>query len=239
MGRKFVVAPRCDLTSVPRRCSDGSSGGVTGTQNDKYEPLPGLLSLPAFLYRKLGPRARLAAKVGAGLLVAGVIVASVVLLPRIAESNRERAEKERRDAAAALAERRRKLIAEQRPQRGRAEPDLSRAALVQQVEGQILADARARAAAGKLSGPAAKRVECERIKHGQDPKLDRVAYDCIAVTSDLPTIDNSPRGVIGHPFRAVIHFSTGRFTWCKVSGRPNEGDLASRALLAIPRACSL
>jgi hypothetical protein len=212
---------------------------VTGTQNDKYEPLPGLLSLPAFFYRKLGARGRLAAKVGAGLLVAGVIVASVVLLPRIAESKRELTAKERRDAAAALAERRRKLIAEQRPQRGRAEPGISRAAKVQQVEEQILADARARAAAGKLSGPAAKRVECERIEYGQDPKLDRVAYDCIAVTSDLPTVDNSPGGVIGHPFRAVIHFSTGRFTWCKVSSRPNEGDLASHALVAIPRACSL
>jgi hypothetical protein len=77
-------------------------------------------------------------------------------------------------------------------------------------------------------------VECERIGHGQDPKLDRVAYDCVAVTSDLPTIDDSPVGVIGHPFRAVIHFSTGRFTWCRVSGRPNEGDLASRALVAVP-----
>jgi hypothetical protein len=212
---------------------------VTGTQNDKYEPLPGLLALPAFLYRKLGSRGRLAAKVGAGILLVGVTMASIVLLPRIAESNRERAEKERREDAAALAERRRKLIAEQRPQRGQAEPGPSRAALVQQVEEQILADARARAAAGKLTGPAAKRVECERIKHGQDPKLDRVAYDCIAVTSDLPTIDNSPGGVIGYPFRAVIHFSTGRFTWCRVSGRPNEGDLASRALVAIPRACSL
>ena len=212
---------------------------MTGTQNDKYEPLPGLLSLPAFLYRKLGARGRLAAKVGASLLLVGVTVASIVLLPRIAESNRERAEKEGREAAAALAERRRKLIAEQRPQRARAEPGRSRAALVQQVEEQILADARARAAAGKLSGPAAKRVDCEGIKYGQDPKLDRVAYDCIAVTSDLPTIDNSPGGVIGHPFRAVIHFSTGRFTWCKVSGRPNEGDLASRTPVAIPRACSL
>jgi hypothetical protein len=238
-GRKFVVAPRCDPAPTAPRSSDGSSGDVTRTQNDKYEPLPGLLSLPGFLYRKLGARGRLAVKVGVGVLLVGVTVASVVLLPRIAESNRERAAKERRDAAAALAERRRKLIAEQRPQRGRADPSLSPAALVQQVEEQVLADARARAVAGKLSGPAAKRVECERIGHGQDPKLDRVVYDCVAVTSDLPTIDNSRGGVIGHPFRAVIHFSTGRFAWCKVSGRPNEGDIASRALLAIPRACSL
>ena len=96
------------------------------------------------------------------------------------------------------------------------------------LEVRILSDARARVAAGDLSGPAAKRVECEPVQHGQDPEGARVAYECLAVTSDLPSIDASPGGVIGHPFRAVIHFPTGRLTWCKVSGRPAEGGLTSR-----------
>jgi hypothetical protein len=211
---------------------------VTGTKNDRYEPLPGLLSLPAFLYRKLSPRGRMAMKVGGGILVVGAAVAAIVLVPQIAESNRERAEQERRDAAAAEAERRRALAAEQRPRRARAERGLSRAALVSELEDEILADARARAANGKLGGPPARRVECEPIRHGQDPKGDRVAYDCTAVTSDLPSIGNSGGGAIGHPFRAVVQFTTGRLTWCKVSGRTVE-DLVSRRGLRTPRACSL
>jgi hypothetical protein len=211
---------------------------VTGTPNDRYEPLPGLLSLPAFLYRKLGRRGRMAVKAGGGIFVAGAAVATIVLVPNIAESNRERAEEERRDAAAAQAERRRRLAVEQRPRRARATPGLSRAALVSTLEDEILADARARAADGKLGGPAAKRVECELIRDGQAPRRDRVAYDCTAVTSDLPSIGNSGGGVIGHPFRAVIHLSAGRLTWCKVSGRTVE-DLVSHPGLRIPRVCSL
>jgi hypothetical protein len=211
---------------------------VTGTQNDRYEPLPGLLSLPAFLYRKLGARGRMAVKVGAGMFVVGATVATIVLVPEIAESNRERAEQERRDAAAALAERRRRLAAEQRPQHGRAKPGLSRAALVSELEDEILADARARAADGTLAGPAAKRVECELIPHGQDPKGDRIAYNCTAVTSDLPSVGTSGGGVTGHPFRAVVNFSSERLTWCKVSGRTIE-DIVSGAGVMIPRACSL
>jgi hypothetical protein len=211
---------------------------VPAAQNDRYDPLPGFLSLPSFLYRKLGPRGRVAAKVGGGLFVVAVSVAAIVLLPRIAESNREREAAERRQAVAALATRVERLKAEQRPQRGRADAGASRVAVLMELEQAILADARARATAGKLRGPAASRVECEPLAGG-DPGAARVAYDCIAVTSDLPSIEDSPRGVIGHPFRAVADYSTGRFTWCKVSGRPGEGSLTSEGLVRIPRACSV
>jgi hypothetical protein len=205
-------------------------------QDDRYEPLPGLLSLPAFLYRKLGLRGRMAIKVGGGMLVVAITAAVIVLAPRISESRRERSETERREAAAALAEQRRRLAEEQRPHRAQANPAASRAALIPQLEGGIMADVRARVEAGKLSGPAAKRVECEPFPHGQDPKGSRVVYDCLAVTSDLPsTQQNSPKGAIGHWFRGVVDFSRGRLTWCKVSGRP-VGDTSPSNLL--PPACS-
>jgi hypothetical protein len=211
---------------------------VGAPQNDRYEPLPGLLSLPGFLYRKLGPRGRLAVKVGGTLFVVAAIAATIVLAPRIAESNREREATERRDAEAALVARVRRLRAEQRPQRGRADAGASRAAVVGELEAGILADARARATRGRLHGPPAKRVECEPLA-GADASAARVAYDCIAVTSDLPSGESLPGGVIGHPFRAVADFSTGRFTWCKVSPRPGEGSLSRKDLVVrIPRACS-
>jgi hypothetical protein len=208
---------------------------VPAPQDERYEPLPGLLSLPSFLYRKLGPGGRIAVKIGGALLVVVVTVAAIVLVPRIAESNRERSAQERRDAAAALAERRRQLTREQRPHRAQAEPDGSRAAVLAELRAGILADARSRAAAGDLPGPAARRVECTPLT-GADAGADRVPYDCIAVTSDLPS--GSVGGVIGHPFRAVADYSTGRVTWCKVSGRPGEGSLTSAGLVRLPRACS-
>lgn len=207
-------------------------------QDDRYEPLPGLLSLPSFLYRKLGPRGRMAAKVGGALFIVAVTVAAIVLLPRIAESNRERKAEERREAKAALAARIERLRAEQRPQRGRAEAGASRAAVLTELRAAILADARARTAAGKLHGPAPKRVECEPLRGG-NPGAARMAYDCIAVTSDLPSGDRSRGGVLGHPFRAVADFSARSFTWCKVSGRPGEGSVTSEVLVRIPRACSV
>ena len=204
-------------------------------QNERYEPLPGLLSLPSFRYRKLGPGGRMAVKVGGTLLVVAVAAAAIVLVPRIAESNRERSAQERRDAAAALAARRERLIAEQRPHRAKAEPGASRAAVFAALRGGILADARARTAAGELHGPAAGRVECKPLT-GADAASGRVPYDCIAITSDLPA--GAVGGVIGHPFRAVADYSNGRVTWCKVSGRPGEGSLTSAGLVRLPRACS-
>jgi hypothetical protein len=210
---------------------------VAAPQNDRYEPLPGLLSLPSFLYRKLGPRARVAVKVGGTVFVVAIAVVAIVLLPRIAESNRERSDQERREAAAALAARVRQLKAEQRPQRARAEAPAPRSALIAELEKAILADARARAAAGKLHGPPAKRVECKPLA-GADPGAARVPYDCIAVTSDLASSESSPGGVLGHPFRGVVDFSTGRLTWCKVSGRPGEGGFTTKGMVRIPRACS-
>ena len=205
-------------------------------RNDKYEPLPGLLSLPGFLYRKLGPGGRMAVKLGGGLFVVGLTVAAIVLLPRIAETNRAREASERRAAAEALAETRRRVVAEQRPHRARASADASRGAVLAELEDRILADARARVAAGRLRGPAPKRVQCE-LPTGADAGASRVPYDCTAVTSDLPSIGGSSRGVIGHPYRAVVRYSTGRLTWCKVSGRASSA-LASKAVPPLPRACS-
>jgi hypothetical protein len=210
---------------------------VPAPQNDRYDPLPGFLALPGFLYRKLGARGRIAVKVGGGVFVVAVVVATIVLAPRIAESNREREAAERREAEAALAARVRRIRVEQRPHRGRAEAGVSRDAAVTELESAILADARSRAAAGKLQGPAASRVQCEPLGGG-DPSAARVAYDCVAVTSDLPSSAGSPGGVIGHPFRAVVVFSTGRLTWCKVSGRPGEGAFTNEGVVTLPRACS-
>jgi hypothetical protein len=211
---------------------------VPAPQQDRYEPLPGLLQLPSFLYRKLGRRGRIAAALAGALLLVAAVAAAVVLVPRIADTKRERADRERRDAAAAALERRRRLTEEQRPHRGRAEPSESRSAVLSELRAAILADARARAASGTLPGPAAKSVRCRALT-AAGPPAKRVPYDCVAVTSRLPSDADLPQGVIGHPFRAVADYSTGRYTWCKVSGRAGEGGLSAKdPAVSLPRACS-
>ena len=207
-------------------------------QDDRYEPLPGLLSLPSFLYRKLGPGRRMAVKVGGTVLVVAVTVAAIVLVPKISESNRERSAQERRDAAAALADRRRRLIEEQRPHRARAAPGASDTAVLAALHDEILADARHRAEAGEASGPPAKRVSCTQLAQTDGGTI--VSYRCIAVTSALPRTDSTPGGVLGHPYRAVVHFPSRSLTWCKLSGRAGEGGFTEGDIaVRIPAACSL
>jgi hypothetical protein len=198
---------------------------------DRYEPLPGLLSIPAFLVRRLGPRGRRILAVVAGVVLVGAVVAAVILIPRITESKRDNAERERQDAARALAAERTRLIAEQRPHHGAAPAGSAQAVIVAKLQRAILTDARSRVSAGHMPGPPAKRVNCEPITHRPN------GYRCLAVTSDLPDTGSTARGSVGHPFAAVVHPDTGRFSWCKVSGRPGELSIQSRFLVKLPREC--
>jgi hypothetical protein len=140
---------------------------VRGEAGDRYEPLPGLLELPKFVWQRLSPTAKVAV---AGLALAA-IVAAIVLAPVIQRSREDhaRAEAERsaRIQSQILAETRR----EQRPRFGRgraARADVgARRALVGSAVDSIRADASARAAAGEFSGPILS-VRCEPYPPGVD-----------------------------------------------------------------------
>lgn len=198
---------------------------------DRYEPLPSLLSIPASLIRRLGPRGRKALAVVAAIALIGAVVAALTLVPRITEAKRDNAARAQRDAARRLAERRARLLVEQRPHRGAAPTGSGRATILAELQSAILTDARERVAGGDLPGPPARRVECEPLDHRPG------GYQCIAVTSDLPITDTTVGGAIGHPFAAIVDYETGRFTWCKVSGRPGEQSIEEKFLVKLPRAC--
>ncbi len=83
--------------------------------------------------------------VGAALL-AGAVVAAIVLGPRIAESNRQHAAEQRRAERRAAAQELARLKAEQRPRTG----TLAGGAFIAGVERAITRDARARQATGEL-----------------------------------------------------------------------------------------
>src|SRR5215211_4300019 len=70
-----------------------SSLGVQGEVDDRYEPLPGMLQLPGYVWRRLGRPAKI------GIVVAAVaaVVAAILAAPSIQRSNEEhsRAEAEK------------------------------------------------------------------------------------------------------------------------------------------------
>jgi hypothetical protein len=115
----------------------------------------------------------------------------------------------------------------------------------------VLADARRRAAAGELDGPI-RDVTCEEYPRsvagrGADQDLSKPAgnYSCIAVTArfsgseggDQAAYAQSEAGVIGHPYRIRIAFGSGRYAFCRVSGRPGEGSLQALQAVTVPRVC--
>jgi hypothetical protein len=96
---------------------------------------------------------------------------------------------------------------------------------------------------GELTHPIL-RVECERYPrgaHGEDPATDLASpagrYSCLAVTADAPRTRTQDASSIGYPYRALVDFPKGRFTYCKVSGRPGEGSLTRESSVRVPAAC--
>jgi hypothetical protein len=211
--------------------------------SERYEPLPGVAGMPKWVWGKL-PRA---GRIAVGLLPFIVVALVLLLAPGIDESKDRRAESERQQRAQQTAERVAQLRAEQRPRFERGTPagrDLAaRASLVASLPIAIQADARQRVAAGALDGPI-RSVECEpypRTVDGRgahlDPSQATGRYSCLAVTRTAPATERNEASSIGHPYRVLVHFDTGRFAFCKVSGRPGEGSIGSQIPVPVPEAC--
>lgn len=221
-------------------------------RSDRYEPLPGLTEIPAFLIRKLSPRGRKIAAIAGPLMLVAIGVALAISIPKISETKADRAAAERHAAqvreAALVAE----LKAEQRLRSGAGTPSRglegaaaidARHTLASQLGAAVQGDAAARVRSGEFTH-AVQRVECERYPRGargEDPATDLAnpigRYACLAVTADAPRTEKSNPSSIGYPYRAAVNFPTGRFTYCKVSGRPGEGSLTRKFPVRVPVAC--
>ena len=219
---------------------------------DRYEPLPGLLEIPGFLIRKIPPRARRPAAITAAILLAAAVVALVISIPAITESKGERAASERQTERERRAQRIAELQAELRLRTGRGEAARgldgaaaldARHALAADLVAAVHDDALARVQSGEFN-QSVERVECERFPRGvgvPDPAADLSKatgrYSCLAITADAPKVETNQASSIGYPYRALVHFETGRFSYCKISGRPGEGSLTRQFPVKVPPAC--
>jgi hypothetical protein len=233
---------------LPQPVASGKSTEPGRKRPDRYEPVPGLVELPGWLWRKTGRRFRIAAVVA----LLGVVALAIALAPGIQESKQERRVSERRERAEQRARLIRELEAEQQPRFGRstsvAAPDAeaaeqlaSRGRTLDELISAILRDARRRVRLGELDPGSIRTVECEPFPRtvegvGADEDLSRRRgrYSCVAVTAKLERSKSHLGVVIGHQYRALVYFETGRYAYCKVSGQagPSREQLATT-----PRAC--
>jgi hypothetical protein len=221
----------------------GLQDSSRGMASDRYEPLPGIAGLPKWVWGKL-PRA---GRFAVALLPFAIIALILLLGPRIDESKDRRAQAEREQRAQQAAERVAQLRAEQRPRFERGSPAgrdvAARASLVASVPAAVQADARRRVAAGALDGPI-RSVECEPYPRSidsrgahLDPSETTGRYSCLAVTRNVQATERNEASSIGHPYRVLVHFDSGRFAFCKVSGRPGEGSIGRHIPVPVPEAC--
>jgi hypothetical protein len=222
------------------------------TGPDRYEPLPGLVGLPGYLIRKIPPNARKPAGVAAAVLLAAAVVALILSIPAITESKDERAAAERQAEQQRRAERTAIIEAQLRPQSGTgaAAAGLSgaaaleaRHALVDDLAAAVHDDAVSRVQAGEFN-QSVDRVECERFPRGargENPAdnlgLQTGRYSCLAITADAPRTEGNESSTIGYPYRALVNFPAGKFTFCKITGRPGEGSIRGAKPIEVPTAC--
>jgi hypothetical protein len=221
-------------------------------RSDRYEPLPGLTELPGYFLRKLSPRGRRTAVIVGALLLVAVAVGLYFIIPAITETKEERAAAERRAAAQREAQLVAQLKGEQRLVEGRGTPSrgleadaqiAARKALAGDLAAAVHKDADARVRSGEFTH-SVSRVECERYPrgaHGEDPATDLSSatgrYSCLAITVDAPRTELSNPSSIGYPYRALVDFPSGKYTFCKFSGRPGELAFDRRVKAPVPRAC--
>jgi type II secretory pathway pseudopilin PulG len=196
---------------------------------DRREPLPNLFRLPGHLLGQLSPGWRKAVLATLAVLGAGLVVAAIILLPKIAESNREQAAQDRKDARAAAQRERARLHAEQKPRCG---PLAAGIPLLTGVEQAVTSDARARHGTGELK-TLVRSAQCKQI----GTVGSRLRLSCTAVTSDISQTGSSGGVLIGYPYAAAIAPSSRRYAICKTSGRPGEGSFTHLAPVELPKAC--
>jgi hypothetical protein len=222
------------------------------TGPDRYEPLPGLVGIPGYLIRKIPPGARKPAGIAAAILLAAAAVALVLSIPAITESKDERAAAERQADEQRRAERTATIEAQLRPETGTGSAAAgltsaaaleSRHALVEDLAAAVREDAVSRVQAGELTQTVA-RVECERFPrgpNGENPADDLSRktgrYSCLAITADAPRTETNESSTIGYPYRALVDFPSGKFTFCKITGRPGEGSITGAKPIRVPPQC--
>jgi hypothetical protein len=223
------------------------------TERERYDPLPSLVELPSYLFRRLSPQGRrVAAAVGA-LLVVLAVVAATVVVPQLRSGAHDRSAQDDRRAASADAQLKARYEREARPIRGSGPAAAGRAGdgalaarrnLAAGLQAAVLADARERARRGELHGRYAAATcygypkQVDPVPPAEDVGRATEVVECLAVTSKVARDERTTSGsLIGQPYRALVDFAHGRFAFCKIVQQPGELSIQREPVMEVPRAC--
>ena len=245
-------APRSGHLTTTRAVG-GKVRPVTAGSQDRYEPLPGLLEIPGFLIRKIPPRARQPGRVrrrhparrrrrrarpqhpghhrvqgrarghrGARRARAGRRCASPSSGPSCACARA--AARPRAGSPARGRSRRARRWPRSSPPTWRPTPSAA---------SRPASSPRASAASSASGSRAGPPTTTPRSTSASAPVATRAWPS--PPTRHAATTQNPSS--IGYPYRAIVDFGSGRFAYCKISGRPGEGGLTGELPVRVPRAC--
>ena len=186
--------------------------------------------------------------IGAGIAVVVLGVALAIMIPRIDSGKANRAAEDAASRARAQVENQARVRREQVPHHGGvpalkppagasgAQRTFARVQLIAQLQDDVMADARDRAAKGLMrtvEGP----TTCRPSRRIGDGKAFAV-MDCFVVARHIQKTSRTAAGAIGYPFRAVVDYRHFTYAWCKVEGIPGEMMIPDpHTLVELPKAC--
>jgi len=192
------------------------------------------------------PWRKIAIGTGIGAVVLGIALA--IMVPRIdATKERNAAEyaefraKARAAHVARVTHAQRASFGEARelrPKPGASPEDVqaARNTLITLVQDDMYADAKARAAKGEIKPVTAPPV-CERTP-GSPTEGDYRVFDCFIQTTPIAKGSKNMAGALGYPFRAVVHYDTFTYAWCRSEPIPGEKLVVKPdAAVQLPAAC--
>jgi hypothetical protein len=204
---------------------------MSDTAPGRYDPLPDLSQMPAWVWRRLPRPAKLAV---AAAPVAGVAVV-LALAPGIDRAKDERTITEAQRTAQLRAERVQQVRAQQRPRFAAGAPagsdPVARRRLLTAVSASVLADARRRVADPIL------RVACEPVPPAVGANARYGRYECLAVTHDVAATARSNAAATGYPYRVRIDFDSGRYGYCSVVPRAGEAMIGTQPVVPLSSSC--
>jgi hypothetical protein len=196
--------------------------------------------VPPIPWRKIG--------IGTGIGAVIVGIGLAILIPRIDSSKEEYAARKAAEKRAAVAQNRARITKSQTPRHGdassllppagasAAEVAAAKARLMERVKADILADARARAAAGEMR-PVNRVASCDPTP-GTPTSGPVGVFDCFLPTREIARTARTAAGAIGYPFRTVVDYKTFTYAWCKTEQVPGEMlVLNAKDVTLLPPAC--
>jgi hypothetical protein len=190
------------------------------------------------------------------LAVAALTVAIAGTAVLVNRGKERGAERDRREAAVAVARIRAQSAREQLPRRasfpgtataGAATGELQarRNRIEHALEGAIVTDSQARFRHHALDSPvlSATCVPFVRpsLAHPPEPPLTAASgrYECLGVTNVIGPTPGTRGGEFGFPFWARVDFRHGSAVWCKVNPRPGERGIAGDVFVPLTPECDL